>query len=152
MILVSACLVGIDCKYNGGNNSNNRVLEYIKDKEYILVCPEQLGGLSTPRIPSEIVDGDGVDVIDNKSIVIDKEGKDVTQNFIKGAYETLKIARLYNCNEALLKSKSPSCGNSKIYNGKFRGELTNGIGVTTALLSKYGIKVINENEIQNKVQ
>ena len=98
MILVSACLVGIDCKYNGGNNNNDNVLEYIKDKNYIIVCPEQLGGLPTPRLPAEIVNGEGKDVITKTAKVINKEGKDVSSNFIKGAYETLKIAKLYNCN------------------------------------------------------
>ena len=147
MILVSACLVGVDCKYNGGNNKNNNILEYIKDKKYILVCPEQLGGLPTPRIPAEIVDGEGKDVLCKKSKVINKEGKDVSENFLKGAYETLKIAKMYNCKEAILKSKSPSCGNKQIYDGNFKGNLKNGMGVTAALLTKEGIKVINEGEI-----
>lgn len=147
LILVSACLVGVDCKYNGGNNNNSKVLEYIKDKKYILVCPEQLGGLSTPRIPSEIVNGEGKDVINKKAIVMNKEGSDVSLNFIKGAYETLKIAKLYGCREAILKAKSPSCGNKQIYNGNFKGILKNGMGVTAAILTKEGIKVVNENEI-----
>ena len=147
LILVSACLVGVDCKYNGGNNNNNNVLEYIKDKKYILVCPEQLGGLPTPRIPSEIVNGEGMDVINKKAIVMSKEGKDVSSNFIKGAYETLKIAKLYNCKEAILKSKSPSCGNKQIYDGNFKGNIKDGMGVTAAILTKEGIKVVNENEI-----
>lgn len=147
MILISACLVGVDCKYNGGNNNNNKVLEYINDKNYIIVCPEQLGGLSTPRIPSEIVNGEGMDVINKKAIVMSKEGKDVSLNFIKGAYETFKIAKLYNCKEAILKSNSPSCGNKQIYDGSFKGNIKNGMGVTAAILTKEGIKVVNENEI-----
>jgi uncharacterized protein YbbK (DUF523 family) len=147
VILVSACLVGVDCKYNGGNNNNDNVLEYIKDKSYIIVCPEQLGGLPTPRIPSEIVNGEGIDVINEKARVMNKEGKDVSSNFIKGAYETLKIAKLYNCKKAILKSKSPSCGNKHIYDGSFEGNIKNGMGVTASILTKEGIKVVNENEI-----
>jgi uncharacterized protein YbbK (DUF523 family) len=147
LILVSACLVGVDCKYNGGNNNNSKVLEYIKDKKYILVCPEQLGGLPTPRTPSEIVHGEGKDVINKKAIVMNKEGNDVSLNFIKGAYETLKIAKLYSCREAILKAKSPSCGNKQIYDGNFKGSLKNGMGVTATILTKEGIKVVNENEI-----
>ena len=97
MIAVSACLLGINCKYNGNNNKNDKVVDYLKDKEYILICPEQLGGLSTPRKPSEIVDGDGYDVINNDSNIIDNTGKDVTKEFINGANECLKIAKMYSC-------------------------------------------------------
>jgi uncharacterized protein YbbK (DUF523 family) len=140
-------LLGENCKYNGGNNNNSKVLEYIKGKKYILVCPEQLGGLPTPRIPSEIVNGEGKDVINKKAIVMNKEGNDVSLNFIKGAYETLKIAKLYSCREAILKAKSPSCGNKQIYDGNFKSILKNGMGVTATILTKEGIKVVNENEI-----
>ena len=136
-ILVSACLLGTNCKYNGSNNKNDKVLEYIKDKEVIPICPEIMGGLSTPRTPSEI--------INNK--VITKDGIDVTNNYIKGAEEVLYLAKLFNIKKALLKSKSPSCGKGKIYDGTFNNNLIDGNGITTKLLIDNGINVINELEL-----
>lgn len=138
-ILVSACLVGVNCKYNGGNNLNLEILKLVQEGKAILVCPEQLGGLSTPRNPSEIVDR-----ISSK--VVASDGTDVTKEYQKGAYETLKIANLYQVKKAILKSKSPSCGNTTIYDGTFTHTLTGGEGITTKLLRENGIEVINENE------
>ena len=103
MILVSACLLGINCKYNGDNNKNEKVAEYLKDKQFIMVCPEQLGGLSTPRDPSEIIRLDGNAVIEGKTSVINNKRLDVTKKFKQGAMETLKIADLYGCKKAILK-------------------------------------------------
>ncbi|MGF0553923.1 DUF523 domain-containing protein [Clostridioides difficile] len=137
MILVSACLIGINCKYSGDNNENEKVKEYLKGKEFTLVCPEQLGGLSTPRPPAEIVDGK----------VITKDNKDVTENFVRGANETLKIANLYVCNEAILKEGSPSCGCNLIYDGSFSGKKIPGKGITARLLEEEGIKVKSEKDL-----
>ena len=131
-ILVSACLLGTNCKYSGGNNSNEKVLEYIKDYEVIPVCPEIMGGLSTPRPPSERI-GDKV---------LNNQGIDVTNEYTKGALETLKLAKLFNVKKALLKAKSPSCGNGKIYDGTFSGTLIDGDGITTKLLKENNIEVI----------
>ena len=136
-ILVSACLLGTNCKYNGSNNKNDKVLEYIKDKEVIPICPEIMGGLPTPRTPSEIVD--------NK--VLTKDGLDVTNNYLKGAEEVLYLAKLFNIKKAILKSKSPSCGKGKIYDGTFNNKLIDGNGITTNLLINNGIEVINELEL-----
>lgn len=147
MILVSACLLGINCKYNGDNNKDFKVLEYLKDKEFIIVCPEQLGGMSTPRDPSEIIRLDGDAVINGETSVITNKRLDVTKKFKLGANETLKIAKLYNCTEAILKEGSPSCGSNYIYDGTFTGKKRDGIGVTTSLLKHNGIKVISEKEI-----
>lgn len=147
MILVSACLLGINCKYNGDNNKDFKVLEYLKDKEFIIVCPEQLGGMSTPRDPSEIIRLDGDAVINGETSVITNKRLDVTRKFKLGANETLKIAKLYNCKEAILKEGSPSCGSNYIYDGTFTGKKRDGIGVTTSLLKHNGIKVISEKEI-----
>lgn len=147
MILVSACLLGINCKYNGDNNKNEKVEEYLKDKQFILVCPEQLGGLTTPREPSEIIKLDGNGVIDGKTSVINNKRLDVTKEFKKGAVEALKIANLYQCKKAILKEGSPSCGSSLIYDGTFTGKKISGVGVTTALLRKNGIEVISENDL-----
>lgn len=147
MILVSACLIGINCKYNGENNKNDKVSNYLKGKQYIIACPEQLGGLSTPRNPSEIIAFDGYEVIKGKAKVMTNENIDVTDQFIKGAKESLKIATLYNCREAILKEGSPSCGSTYIYDGNFTGDKKVGVGVTTALLEKNNIKVISEKSL-----
>lgn len=136
-ILVSACLLGIDVKYDGTNNKNDKVLEYIKDKEVIPVCPEIMGGLSTPRIPSEII-GDKV---------INKEGVDVTNNFYKGAEETLKLCKLFNIKKAILKKKSPSCGVGLIYDGTFANNLVEGYGATAKLLKENGIELLTEDDL-----
>lgn len=137
MILISACLCGCDCKYNGGNNADERCIEMLKSGNAIPVCPEQLGGLNTPRIPAEIV-GDKV---------ISKSGADVTKEFLKGANETLKLAKLLNIKKAILKEKSPSCGSRYIYDGSFKGKKIKGEGLTTKILRENGIEVISENDI-----
>jgi uncharacterized protein YbbK (DUF523 family) len=134
MKLVSACLAGYRCNYKGESKLNESIIELVKRGEAISVCPEQLGGLTTPREPAEQRDGK----------VFTKSGKDVTENFSNGAYEVLRIAVLYNCTEAILKSKSPSCGCGQIYDGTFSGNLIKGNGITTELLKANGIKVYTE--------
>ena len=146
MILVSACLMGIDCKYNGGNNKIEMLNELLKDETLIPVCPEQLGGLKTPRNPSEII------MIDGNQHVVDKKGNDVTLQFIKGAEETLKIAKIYSIKKAILKSRSPSCGSKKVYDGTFSGNLVEGEGVTAAFLRSNNIKVFNEINYLEKLK
>ncbi|MEF9991196.1 MAG: DUF523 domain-containing protein [Romboutsia sp.] len=147
MIAVSACLLGINCKYNGDNNKNQEVINYLIDKNFILICPEQLGGLSTPRDSSEIIDLGGQAVLYGESDILSNKNKIVTENFIRGAKESLKIAQMYNCKEAILKEGSPSCGSSVIYDGTFRGKKISGEGVTTSLFRMSGIKVISEKEL-----
>ena len=137
MILVSACLIGENCKYSGGNNRCERVLSFLEGKEYIAVCPEALGGLPTPRDPSEIK-GDKV---------ISIKGKDVTNNFLKGAEETLKIADKNKAKLIILKSKSPSCGCGRVYDGSFSKTLVDGDGIACKLLKDNGYKIITEKEI-----
>ncbi len=143
MIIVSACLCGIDCKYNGGNNKNEKVIEFLKDKEYRMICPEEMGGLPTPRIPSEEVFAS-----DGTMRVMSKEGKDVTAEFIKGAEFSLKVAKECDAELAILKARSPSCGKGIIYDGTFSGNLTEGNGVTADLFIKSGIKVLSENDFE----
>lgn len=150
MIIVSACLLGENCKYSGGNNKSENVIKYLEDKEYILVCPEQLGGLSTPRNPSEIItygNKDGNDVLSGCTKVLSNKGIDVTKNFIKGAEETLKIAKEHNVKTAILKAGSPSCGYKKIYDGTFLGNKIQGMGVTAAILNKENIALLDEDDI-----
>ena len=131
-ILVSACLLGLNCKYDGGNNYSEEIDEFLKDYDVIPICPEIMGGLPTPRVPSEVL-GDKV---------VNKEGIDVTPQFNKGAKEVLFLAKKYNIKKALLKAKSPSCGNGQIYDGTFSHTLIDGDGVTTKLLKENGIEVI----------
>ncbi len=147
MLVVSACLVGVNCKYNGENNDNEKVKEFLKDKEYIVVCPEQLGGLTTPRDPSEINIKDGNEVLHGDGKVISCKNIDVTDNFIKGARESLKIAQMFNCKKALLKEGSPSCGCNFIYDGTFSGNKISGKGVTAALFDENNIEVFSEKEL-----
>lgn len=142
MILVSGCLVGLNCKYNGGNNFNKKVDKLLREGKAIPVCPEQLGGLTTPRAPSEIK------VIDGKRYVFNSEGVDVTENFYKGACEVLELAKKLNIKKAILKSKSPTCGYGKIYNGNFEKTLIDGNGILTQMLLNNGIEVISSDDLQ----
>ena len=137
-ILVSACLLGANCRYDGGNNYRSHVIELLKDHILIPVCPEQLGGLSTPRPP---VEWQGDRAMNN-------QGVDCTMQFHRGAEEALRIAQLYDCKFAILKAKSPSCGNHQIYDGTFSGQLVDGAGGTARLLQENGITVINETEVE----
>ncbi|TZE82278.1 DUF523 domain-containing protein [Calorimonas adulescens] len=140
-ILVSACLAGFNCRYDGKNCLNEKILKLVMEGMAIPVCPEQLGGLKTPRNPAEVCINDG------KTRVFDIAGNDVTEEFNKGARETLKLAMLYGVKKAVLKSKSPSCGSGEIYSGKFDGELIDGDGITARLLKYNGIEVIREDDL-----
>jgi uncharacterized protein YbbK (DUF523 family) len=135
MILISACLCGVNCKYNGQNNLNEECLELLKKGEAILVCPEQMGGLETPRTPSEIK------IINGETKVYTKDGKDVTNNYLRGAEEVLKLAKELNIKKAILKRKSPSCGCGEIYDGTFSNTLIKGNGITANLLIENGIEI-----------
>lgn len=138
IILVSACLLGINCQYNGESDFTRELLEFLKDKgEFIAVCPEVLGGLPIPR--------DGAEIIGEK--VKTAKGKDVTKQFLKGAEQVLKVAKENNVKLAILKAKSPSCGAGWIYDGTFLRNLIKGDGVTAALLKKNGIKVFTEKDL-----
>ena len=137
MKICSACLLGLKCRYDGKSKPKGAVIELSKKEILVPVCPEQLGGLSTPREPSE-QKGDRV---------VSKSGKDVTENFVFGAEQVLKLANLFGIKEAILKQRSPSCGSGQIYDGTFSGTIIQGDGVTAALLKKNGIKVITEEDL-----
>lgn len=139
-ILVSACLAGENCRYDGKNCLNKDIKKLVKAGKAIPVCPEVMGGLTTPRIPSEIIGSDGI------LRVINRQGKDVTEFFQRGAKKTLEIAIENRVTCAIMKSSSPSCGNGEIYDGTFRGKLTKGYGVTAIELKKAGITVITDEE------
>lgn len=137
-ILVSACLLGVNCRYDGTGNLDPRLKDKIEDYTFIPVCPEQLGGLTTPRESSERIGGK----------LVSKVGKDVTHNFTRGAEEALGLAKLYKCEYAILKERSPSCGYGEIYDGTFTGNLITGNGVTGELFTQNGIKVIGESKLK----
>lgn len=137
--LISACLLGAECKYSGGSNAlPEDTLAALREKyELIPVCPECYGGLTTPRAPSERR-GDKV---------VSKTGADVTAQFQRGAQTALHLAEMFGARLAIFKENSPSCGSGTIYDGTFTGTLTQGDGVTAELLKKHGIKVISENAL-----
>ncbi len=141
MYLVSACLAGVNCRYDGKDSADERVMELVNQGKAIPVCPEQLGGLSTPRISCERVNQPG----DKK--IINKEGIDRTEEFYLGAERTLAIAKALGIKKAIMKSKSPSCGCGQIYDGTFSGTLIQGNGMAVELLLRSGIEVITEKDL-----
>lgn len=140
MILVSSCLMGLACRYDGLSKVHESVRTFLQDKAYILVCPEQMGGLSTPRPPCEMISNDPI-------AIQTASGDDCTEAFLKGVVEVEKILKLYPIEMAILKAKSPSCGSKQIYDGSFTRNLVQGQGVLARCLLEKGIKVINEDEI-----
>jgi len=138
-ILVSACLLGINCKYNGGNNFSQKVYDLSLTHKLVPVCPECLGMLPTPREPSEIVDGK----------VMTKTGQNVDNQFRKGALDALQIALDEKVNCAVLQSRSPSCGVINVYDGTFTGVLKPGSGIFASLLMENGIRTIDVTEIDS---
>ncbi len=134
--MVSACLAGVNCKYDGGNNLHPEILKLVKFGQAVLVCPEQLGGLPTPHLASEIICNGVFNAI----------GEDVTEQFRKGAEECLLLAQLHGITKAIFKERSPSCGVNYIYDGSFSGNKISGKGITTRLLQANGIEVISEEE------
>ncbi|MFC0559117.1 DUF523 domain-containing protein [Halalkalibacter alkalisediminis] len=150
MILVSSCLAGLNVRYNGTNSLDSKINKLVETNQAVTICPELLGGFSTPREPAEIIGGDGDDVLDKKAKVVDKSGKDVTELYIKGAYATLEKAKKLNVTIVVLKENSPSCGSSFIYNGQFKGKKMIGNGVTTALLKRNGLQVISEEQLADQ--
>lgn len=148
LIIISACLCGVNCKYNGKNNLKDGVEKLLKEGKVIPVCPEQLGGMETPREPHEIVNSTALEILRGKGKVLSETYKDSTDKFVKGAYETLKIAKALGVKEAILKSNSPSCGFGSIYDGNFSGKKIRGNGITAELLQKENIKIYNEEQIE----
>lgn len=137
-IAVSSCLLGINCKYNGKSNYNEDIIQLKEKYELIPICPEVLGGLPTPRVPSEIINDK----------VVNQEGLDVTINYNDGANKALKILKENDIKIAILKSKSPSCGKGQIYDGTFTHTLILGNGITTQLFLENDILVLNENNFK----
>ena len=138
MILVSGCLLGVNCKYNGGNNDNAAVHKFLEGKEYVVFCPERASGLPAPRLPSEIR-GDKV---------CSKAGDDVTAEFQSGAEKALAFCKAHGVTQAILKARSPSCGVHAVYDGTFTGRVIPGMGVTAKLLAENGIELLDEEDLE----
>ncbi len=146
MYIVSACLLGIHTRYDAGGFCNDSLLKLAAEGRVIPVCPEQLGGCPTPRTPCEIIGGDGGDVLDGNCRVVSSKGEDMTSQYLKGAEETMKIAKACGAKRAILKARSPSCGFGSIYDGTFCGNMIRGNGVTAELLRRNGIEVSSEEQ------
>jgi uncharacterized protein YbbK (DUF523 family) len=142
MIIASACLLGVNCRWDGNSSPEKKLLSYLPN--VIPVCPEQLGGLTTPRPPAQIFSGNGFDVLDGRAKVVAAGGKDVTGEFIRGAREALNIAGLYQVSGIVLKERSPSCAVHHLHQGR---SLVAGMGVTCALFFREGYKVLSVEEI-----
>ena len=138
-LLISACLLGVPCRYDSASKPVPRIELLTERFVLVPVCPEQLGGLPTPRTPAERCG----------SCVLTRDGRDVTENYLRGAQKALRIARITGCKAALLKAKSPSCGCGRIYDGTHTGTLTDGNGVTAELLMQNGISVCNEDAMDS---
>ena len=137
MILVSACLLGHNCKYNGGNNRSAAVEAYLEGKPWVCFCPERASGLPAPRLPSEIRQGR----------VYSKSGEDVTEEFRAGAERALAFCKSHGVTQAILKARSPSCGVHAVYDGSFTGRVVPGMGVTARLLAENGMALMDEEDV-----
>ncbi len=143
--IISSCLLGVKCRYNGKSYKNDKIQSLFLNNNVTPICPELLGGLKAPRNPAEIILKSN-----GEREVVDTEGNNLTDEFNIGAKAALAIAKIVNADCAILKSCSPSCGSSKIYDGTFSGKLICGAGITVELLKKNGIRVMNEMEWENE--
>lgn len=139
MFLVSACLAGIKCRYNGSSKPECEIVDLFRSGEVIAVCPEQLGGLTTPRLPSQFYGGTGDDVLDGKAKLLRADGLDITANYIEGAHAVLRIMKELNLSKAVLKARSPACGVGEVWR---ENNLVKGYGVCASLLLREGYQVI----------
>ena len=146
-ILVSACLAGRACRFDGTAAYEDEVARLVAEGRAVLVCPEVDGGLGTPRPAAEIDGGDGADVLAGRARVVTEDGIDVTDAYVKGARRALDAARTTGATTAVLKARSPSCGEGAIYDGTFSRTLHAGEGVTAALLKGAGIEVLTDEEV-----
>ena len=146
-VLVSACLLGRACRYDGGHCRREDIVGALAGREVLPICPESMGGLTVPRAPAEIVGGGGGEVLAGRAQAIDREGVDRTEAFLRGAGAVLALARERGAKAAVLKERSPSCGVHYIYDGSFRGRAVPGQGVTAALLSAEGLVLRSEEDL-----
>jgi uncharacterized protein YbbK (DUF523 family) len=146
--LVSACLLGCPTAHDGSARLADQLLTLVARGQVVPICPEVAGGMTIPRPPSEIVDGDGDDVLDGRACVLTITGEDVTEAFLRGAEQALAVARRHGITRAILKQRSPSCGSVHIYDGTHRGRLRAGLGVTAALLRRHGVIIQSEGDLE----
>lgn len=151
MIIVSACLLGLNTKYDGTTNAHALIQKYSSSGKFIPVCPEQLGGLPTPRVPVEIIAGSGQDVLAGLCTIQGEQGEVVTREFILGAIEVVKIVEMVRISAAILKERSPSCGVNHIYDGSFTHRIKSGQGVTAAMLKEHNIPVCSEEDLTEEM-
>ena len=137
-ILVSTCLLGENCKYNGGNNYNSAVTEFVKDKEVLAICPELMAGMGCPRTPIEIVDG----------VLMDRDGNNVDAAMREAVEQAMEMIHKENIQCAILQSRSPTCGVNEVYDGSFSGKLIPGPGVLAQALKAAGYRVIDAEDVQ----
>ncbi|MGN9863407.1 DUF523 domain-containing protein [Bacillus swezeyi] len=147
MILVSSCLAGVKCRYNGTHSYVEKINRLVEDNKAMIVCPELLGGFQTPREPAEISGGTGEDVLNGDAVIMTTSGENVTDLYLKGAYKTLELAKQIQADTVVLKENSPSCGSSRIYDGSFSNQKIAGNGITAALLKREGFRVVSEHQI-----
>ena len=140
-LLISACLLGVQCRYDGGSKPVMPTVALMEQYHLIPICPEQLGGLPTPRCPAERLGGK----------IVTEDGRDVTEQFLRGTAEALRLCDLYHCKAALLKERSPSCGSGQIYDGTFTHTLTEGDGLTAQMLKKKGVEVYGESQLEELI-
>ncbi|MDR9852410.1 DUF523 domain-containing protein [Paenibacillus sp. VCA1] len=152
MIVVSSCLAGMKVRYNGTDCLQEAIQRLVEEKKAVAVCPELMGGFTTPREPAEIQGGTGADVLDGQARVIEKSGRDVSDMYIKGAYAALHRIRELGATLVVLKEYSPSCGSAMIYDGRFENRKVAGSGVTAALLKREGIEVISEQQFFERLR
>lgn len=143
--IVSACLAGVSCRYNSGHSRNEEVVRLVREGKALPACPEQLGGLPTPRPPAEFRKGDGRAVLSGRADVADGSGRTVTDSFLKGAIEFTRLAKAFRAKGAVLKDRSPSCGPRRVY---IDGHLRGGRGVAAALLEAEGVKLITPSGLK----
>ena len=148
MLGISACLGGVFCRYDGGTQTVNQFLTWVNEGKALLICPEVLGGLPTPRTPAEIQNGDGFDVWQNTATVLTQDGVDVTENYKHGAMKAYEAMKELGITSVILKERSPSCGSQMIYDGSFSGIKQAGVGVATAYFIQQGLKVYSEENWQ----
>lgn len=145
-VLVSACLAGAHCRFDGECRTDPRVVALVRQGKAVPVCPEYLGGLPVPRPPAEIRGGEGREVLEGRARVYDRDGREVTDAFLQGARRTLRLAWEAGCREAIMKDGSPSCGVGYVYDGSFTGTRRPGMGVAAALLVAGGLRVRSVKE------
>lgn len=151
-ILISSCLLGLPTQWDNDSKRTDSLVELVKEGKAVFVCPEQIGGLTTPRKPSEIEHGmTAKDVLDGNARIINKEGLDVTKEFVEGAHIALDVCKKLEITIAILKSKSPSCGSQLTYDGTFTGTKIKGRGITAELLIQNGIDIYNEDNFPNNL-